>query len=306
MALKTDKVAYTNEQPWRGLGVKVNKNDSPAKMMKAAGIDWETMKTPLYRQDGTEIKGRFELRTSTGTTLDIVGNDYKPTQNGDVMEFFNDFVRKGDATMETMGSLQGGKIVWAMAALNEGFTLPGNDTVRGYVFIGSPHMRGRSLIARVTHLRDVCNNTIQVALRLGRHGIGDVFRMNHRNEFTPIQRDKAKEVLGLAREQVHDFEKVAKKLRATKVSDDRAEELFTKLFAKSEDSESRRVAQLVDIYHNAPGALPGNAWGVLNAVTYYTDHTAGKSPDRRLTMAWTGRNAAKKVEAIQLLQGLAA
>ncbi|TXH19134.1 MAG: DUF932 domain-containing protein, partial [Hyphomicrobiaceae bacterium] len=273
---------------------------------KAAGIDWTTDKSPLYRADGSEIKGRFELHTSTGTTLDIVGNDYRPTQNAHVMEFFNDLVRKGDATMETMGSLQQGKIVWAMAALNEGFTLPGGDAVRGYLFIGSPHMRGRSLIARVTQVRDVCNNTIQVALRLGHHGVGDVFRMNHRNEFTPIQQQKAKEVLGVAREQVQDFEKVAKKLRATKVNDDRAHELFTKLFAKDPDSESRKVAQLVDAYHNAPGALPGNAWGVLNAVTYYTDHMAGKSSDRRLTMAWTGRNAAKKVEALDLLRNLAA
>ena len=62
-----------------------------------------------------------------------------------------------------------------------------------------------------------------------------------------------------------------------------------------------RMKQLMEVLEQAPGAQPDNAWGVLQAATYYVDHVAGKSNDRRLTQAWFGKGAGQKEKVLELL-----
>jgi hypothetical protein len=46
----------------------------------------------------------------------------------------------------------------------------------------------------------------------------------------------------------------------------------------------------------APGATPGDAWGVLNGVTYWADHMAGRSADTRLFNSWLGATGRQKAD----------
>jgi hypothetical protein len=39
-------------------------------------------------------------------------------------------------------------------------------------------------------------------------------------------------------------------------------------------------------------------WGAFNALTYHTDHVAGRDRDNALTSAWFGARAATKVKAL--------
>jgi hypothetical protein len=45
----------------------------------------------------------------------------------------------------------------------------------------------------------------------------------------------------------------------------------------------------------------GTRWGLLNAVTQYVDHEAGRTADVRLDSAWFGRGQAHKEYAHRLL-----
>lgn len=299
--------------PWEGLGTNVAKHPTTSAMLKAAGLDWEVEKRPLKdAQDGTKIEDHFYLRRKTDKAVfDVVGKRYIPTQNKAVFDFFNAFVREGKAQMETAGALDKGRIVWGLAKLNESFTLEGRDKVQGYLFLGSPHRQGRSLLMRMTALRDVCNNTISIALRSGRYGSGDTFRMNHRNEFNDEQIAKAKEVLGLARDQFGEFESVARKLSRLKVNQADAIRVLAPIFQpktpvadilKDPDKNlAPRLRMILDAMTKAPGAIPDTGWGVLNAVTYYADHMASRTSDRRLTHAWVGRTANQKEEVLNKL-----
>ncbi|MGE0366975.1 MAG: DUF932 domain-containing protein [Phycisphaerales bacterium] len=310
MSHEVETMTYTNEVPWHGLGVSRPQGwANVIDMLKDAGLNWKVEKRPMVdSEDHREIPGHFQLRRSSDKrVLDVCGGRYIPTQNADVFKFFDGFVRAGKAKMETAGSLFGGRMVWALARLGSTFKLKGKDEVRGYLLIGSPHQQGKSLIAKVVATRVVCNNTYTAALHEG----GSVFRMNHRNEFDEDQMDRAKEVLGIARDQFGDFEDQAIKLQKKKMKREDVIRVFAPIFQPRmdvadlikdfEEHASPRMELLLDVYERAPGAEPGTAWGAFNAVTYFADHLASRTPDRRLGHAWMGKTAGQKDKVLDAL-----
>ncbi len=306
MTVKTDTVAYTRNEPWRGSGVAVEKNATPAQMLKTAGLNWVVEKEPLVRRDGTPIPNYYELRRSDNhSTLDIVKGRYIPTQQTHAFEFFKEFLDsdKHGAHMEYVGSFMGGRIVWGLANLNRSFSVGKNDSVRGYLFLAVPHIRGKSVIARITTVRDACNNTMAIAMR-AQSALGNTFRMNHRNEFVGVQQERARTVLGLAREDVAEFGNAAAKLHKAKITPDQARGIFASTFQPNWDGDEKtlspRVRRLMYCYENAPGAQPGTKWGVLNAATYYCDHVAGRD-EGRMANATIGRTSRQKQDVLAQL-----
>lgn len=308
MAHNVETMAYTNEVPWHGLGEHIAEAPTVDKMLKAAKLDWEVTKEPLFHEYDTkgktiqgEVDGYYGLiRSSDHKCLDVVGNHYKPVQNKDAFEFFKEFVEAGDAKMETAGSLRGGRYVWGLANLQESFKLANNDEVKGYLLVASPHEGGKAMVVKFTTVRVVCNNTLTLALR---HG-GNEFRMAHRVEFDESMRKKAKEVLGIAREQMEEFEENARSLKAMKMSREDAIEILAnvyqpqakmkELIADFDVNAAPNLKRVMDILEFAPGADPKTGWGVLNAVTYFADHVASRTADKRLTNAWFGKTANHK------------
>jgi hypothetical protein len=69
------------------------------------------------------------------------------------------------------------------------------------------------------------------------------------------------------------------------------------------------MEDVLDAMQTAPGAMPGDTqtgWGVFNGLTYYTNHTAGRQRDARVTRAWFGDRADMVAEAKQGLLAMAA
>lgn len=317
MSHEVESMAYTNEEPWHGLGTYVADAPSVEEMIRIAGLDWTVEKRKLITAHNlVPLKRWFALtRTSDGSVFDVVGSRYTPIQNTEAFKFFKEFVEAGDATMETAGSLRGGRFVWGLANLNQSFTLNGNDEVKGYILVGAPHEQGKSLIIRLTNIRVVCNNTLSLALR----EVGPEFRMAHRQTFDETMIQTAKETLGLAREQLAEFEENARILKATPMTTQQVIEVCAQIMCPELDEEkvaqaienleekgTPRLKKIIDCYEKAPGADPGNAWGALNGITYYSDHIASKSQDNRLTSAWFGDTAKKKERALEALLQLSA
>ena len=314
---EVETMAYTNEVPWHGLGTYVADAPSVERMLVLAGLDWEVEKRPIH----LDIDGEYQpierfyalTRDKDNKVFDIAGEIYTPTQNAEAFEFFTEFVEKGDATMETAGSLRGGKYVWGLANLKTSFTLKNNDRVDGYVLAVCPHEVGKSLIFKFTPIRVVCNNTLSLALSDRRNE----FRMAHRKKFDEAAIAQAKDVMGLAREQLGELEANARKLQKMKLTD---MDVITKILQPiyqpqieikelMEDFDangSPRMKTIMDAYKRAPGADPGNGWGALNAVTYFADHLASRTTDKRLTNAWLGKTANQKNKVLDTLLELAA
>lgn len=307
---KVETMAYANEKPWHGLGVQVDKATSVKDMIKKAGLTWTVEKKPMQIADTDQAVPDFYAlqRDSDGFILDVVGSRYQPAQIKDVFEFFHDFVKEGKATMETAGSLDHGRYVWGLAKLNHDFTLPGKDKVMGYVLLACPFKQGKSLLMKSTSVRVVCWNTYSMSLR---ESLSSEFRMNHRNAFDESMIKRARETLGLAHDQIDQFEKDAKTLRGIKMTQKETIKVLAPIYAPEVDlvalakdfneNATPKLKRLIDINERAPGAQPDNAWGVLNAVTYFSDHVASRTADKRLTNAWLGKTAGQKEKVLSAL-----
>lgn len=307
MSHNIESMAYTNEVPWHGLGARVDDKQTVSQMMRAAKLNWTVDRTPMFLGDGSEVPDFAALvRSSDKSVLDVVGSRYTPIQNAEAFEFFNEFVEAGSAKMETAGSLKGGRMVWGLANLQSSFRLAGGDEVKGYLLVGCPHEQGKSMVIKFTTIRVVCNNTLTLALKKG----GNEVRIHHRRGLDAATLAQAKVTLGIAREQLDEFESTAKKLKKMSM---RREDVIAALaqvyqpddipalVANFEDLANPTMLRLWDIHHRAPGADPNTAWGVLNAVTYFSDHVASRTADKRLTNAWLGKTARHKETILSIL-----
>jgi len=293
MSHQVETMAYTNEVPWHGLGkYKAGGWKTVDALLKDAKVDWEVERRPMFLDGKIEIPGFAALtRSSDEKVLDVVGSRYVPVQNEQAFSFFKEFVEAGKATLETAGSLKGGKLVWGLAKLGTSFELKGRDKVNGYLLCVCPHEQGKSLLFKTTAIRVVCNNTLTMALADSKNE----WRMGHRTAFDGVKVEEAKTALGIAREQISEFEKNARLLQKLNLSKQDVIDLLAPIYgSEKRGADNARMAQLIDIYENAPGAQPGNGWGAINAVTYYADHVASRTADKRLTNAWLGRTAMQK------------
>ena len=296
------QMAYRSSQgkPWHGLGTPVSDDMTPMEMMKAAGLDWEVNKVPTFIDvNGERIETGQEalVRSSDNKILTQVGPGWNPVQNEEAFDFFTDFVSAGDMVMDTAGSLKDGQIVWALADVRDGFSLFNGDDVRGYLLFSNPHQYGKAIDIKFVMERVVCNNTLTVAL--AEKGQPSV-RVNHRSQFDA---DRVKEILGLGHNKVEKFKEAAEFLGSKRYTKESLKRFMGLVFGEStrDDKDLSRTAErAMELVENQPGDhfRPGTWWNAYNAVTYLTDHELGRSADSRMTSAWFGGNAKKKVAAL--------
>ena len=308
MAHMIETMAWTGPTPWHGLGVQVDSDISTDDMLTKAGLDWTVEKMPLMADLGDQtvsIPTHTALtRSSDGKVLSVVGAGYQPVQNWEALEFFRSFVEAGDMTLETAGSLGGGKRIWALASLRDGFELEGGDAVQGYLLLTNPHTPNAALVAQFTPIRVVCANTMAMALAGESAGI---YRHAH---FTVFDAERAKAALGLARHQLADFHEASAFLASRRSTEEMVCRFFVEVFepvrSVNDDFDILvklpRVQRALDALTVQPGAelrsSEGTWWGAVNAVTWLADHKFGRSADTRLSSAWYGEARQFKLRAL--------
>jgi phage/plasmid-like protein (TIGR03299 family) len=325
MSHEIETIAYTNETPWHGLGVRVSDDLTPEEMLIAAGLDWTVSKRPLYfpkaNTERTElkiVKDQYALvRDSDQKMLDLVGSNFKPVQNAEAFTFFDRFVRSGGMTMETAGSLRGGQYIWALAKIHESFNVNANDEdrIEGYLLLTQPHRFGFSMVAALTPVRVVCMNTMRAALGGGLKGRKGqpVFRMPHSRAFDEEVQQAAIQALGLAKKGMERLSEVATTLATVRISEaDLARYFQSVVYVNNNEDEeeqnqepeeqSRTIKKLLEISQSAPGqqirTAQGTLWGAYNSITYWTDHITGRNDDNRLSSAWYGQGQNLKQRAL--------
>jgi phage/plasmid-like protein (TIGR03299 family) len=315
MSHEVETMAYANAVPWHGIGTKVGGDVTAEEMLEAAGLNWKVKRHRMQAQadDGTiiNIPGRYALiRDRDNKVMTITGDAWKPVQNSDILAFMKQYVEAGGATLETAGALRGGKTVWALANLNHEFQAQPGDHVKGYLMMTTSHIVGISTKVATTSVRVVCANTLRAA-----ESEADFhYTQNH---LTPFNFDSAKVCIANAHESLSLAEKTSKVLVDLKLSaDDALRKVFAPVFLPNVDSDDfevvlssnqlpKTINEILDSYHNAPGAQPGTGWGALNAVTHWADHVAGRNTSSRLNNAWFGVNAKSKLKTEKVLLQLA-
>jgi phage/plasmid-like protein (TIGR03299 family) len=146
-----------------------------------------------------------------------------------------------------------------------------------------------------TSIRVVCNNTLHIATR-DKSGI----RITHNRRFDA---EKVKEELGIDKWQI--FADNCKRLSERKVSDDECRKFVAECIAAGnphkdsdyyldKNEENPAFKQLLTNINTAPGqdtnAAKGTAYGLLQGLTYYTNHEIpSKSNDIRTDSVLFGR-----------------
>lgn len=304
MAHNVETMAYAGEVPWHGLGVEVLNDLTPVQMMDKAGLNWTVEKQPMFFRHAGDLQAvpgkQVLVRNTDGKVLDVVGKGWEPVQNAEAFDFFNEFVMNGDMKMHTAGSLQEGKLTWALAKVNDGFELFNGDSVESYLMFSNPHKFGSSITVSFTPIRVVCNNTLNMALQ-GANGKG--VRVTHRTAFDA---DAVKQLLGVATEQLTTYKEAAEFLGSKRYTEETLTEFMKQVFpntntkAKDPNAISKTAKNALEVIHTQPGSkfAEGSWWQAFNAVTYTTDHVIGRSNDARMQSAWFGQNQTRKVKAL--------
>jgi phage/plasmid-like protein (TIGR03299 family) len=247
-------------------------------------------------------------RSDTNAPLGVVGKDYKVVQPADVLDFFAKLAENNNFELETAGSLSGGKRIWAMAKVNDGATVVGQDVVKPYVLLATSYDGTLATTARFTSVRVVCSNTLGFAAAEG----GDTIRINHSKEFSA--KDTALD-LGIAFNAFDKFMIDSRRLAAKEVNNTFAVEFLKLLLPASVRTttvngiktkeavpvENTKAFQSIMALFNGQALgsdLPeasGSAWALLNAVTEHVDHGLNQNA------AWFGYGNAMKNKARDLL-----
>ena len=297
------QMAYVGAVPWHGLGVEVPADLTPEQMLDAAGLNWSVEKIPAYAEiAGKQVKiGQSALvRDRDNKILDVVSDDWNPVQNAEAFDFFNEFVAAGDMEMHTAGSLKDGQIVWGLAKVKDSFELFKGDQIDSYLLFSNFHKYGHSTDVRFTPIRVVCNNTLTLSLN---SSVERMAKISHRKVFKP---ESVKEMLGIATDKLAKYKEMASFLGSKKAKDEDIVEYFTRIFPVTGAAKNKEISKnaemAMSILHTQPGAeyAEGSWWQPFNAVTYLTDHLAGRSADTRLTSAWYGYNKGVKTKALEL------
>lgn len=314
MSHMVETMAWTGKTPWHGLGFEVSNDLTAPQMMKAAKLDWEVQKVPAFIElNGAKIDtGKSALvRSSDDKILDVVSHEWNPTQNETAFEFFREYVEAGHMKMETAGSLDGGRNVWALAKIESSFEAVRGDIVQSYLLFSNPHRFGRAINIRFTPIRVVCHNTLSFALE-GAANSGVSVSVNHSKVFNPAE---VKNTLAIALHKQEDYQETAAFLASKRATIENITEYLKVVFPKStsytpknkkpeadnENTELSRPAQIaLANLETQPGAEFGRGswWQAFNAVTFATDHALGRSADSRLNSAWFGINQGRKIVAL--------
>ena len=309
MAHLIDSMAYKGETPWHGLGAKIEKELGIEGWVQAAGLDWHAKEMAVFLEGGIQVPGfKALVRSDNGKALSIMSEGYQPVQPKEILEFYRDLTEDMGYTLETAGSLKEGKKIWALAKTPETLTLPGDDKVEGYFLLATSLDGTLSTVAKPTSVRVVCNNTLQVSLKDDMNAI----RVSHKTKFDS---QKVKEALGLVSNSWAVFSEVANVLSTRKVSAHEVTDFFGQVVFKTNDPEklekgmrSKKGQEIIQAIKHSPGAnlisSQGTAWGLLNGLTHWLDHTASRTPDNRLNSAWFGQGAEMKQNAVDFLAGL--
>ena len=282
----------TNEKPWHGLGTEIDANLSPHEMLVKAKLDYK--------------------------------RPYKSPAHHETFRFFKAFAEAGEARIQTVGQLDKGRIIWALAGLDATFSVKGADPVEGCLLFASRDEKRESIHMRVTTVREACGNTLQVASE-GK----SLFKNTFRRVFIPTPPflspatthlddktiQKAKENIGLGREAIAAFASDAERLADQTVDEATAYRYMLDVFQPEVESsvispqeieglDDQNTRMAIEAITKAPGqgleSAGMTAWGLLNAVTYTVDYQLGKNQDSRLRLAWFGANADIKKRAFDL------
>jgi phage/plasmid-like protein (TIGR03299 family) len=310
------------EVPWHGLGKVLDKE--PANIdeaIVAAGLEWEVAQEPIYipgapvlnengvEQSYVEVPAALaNVRQDTRDVLGVVTKHYKVIQNREAFDFLDSLIGS-DMHFETAGSIFGGKRVWVLARIPEWIEVGGDD-VSQYVFITNSHDGKAAVIAAVTPIRIVCNNTLTWALNTVKRSV----TIRHKGEDMAAKLYEARKVLDLTIDYNKQFKELGDKLAQERMTTGQFEKIVNTLVPIDEDTMGKKSitmasnarGNMIDFWNgkgddgDTRGNAPGTKWVAVNAIAEYSDW-GRKMTSRGNQVARSFEDTTIKQQALELV-----
>jgi phage/plasmid-like protein (TIGR03299 family) len=254
---------------------------------------------------------RVLMRSDTKDAIGFVSSRFKVVQPREILDFMASLTEEAGMTLETAGTLHGGRKFWALAKIGaETVIKDKTDKVGGYLLLATATDGSMATTGKRTTVRVVCQNTMNAALR----GRSDA-KISHRSTFDA---EAMKDELGVSREEFHAWAATMRLLANERIGTDRAErvlieaitgtELKKQTAAQVEEAREKASFKKMMELFNGQGrgsnldGVKGTAWGLLNATTEFVDHhVRATSQDNRLESAWFGPGEKMKARVLDLL-----
>ena len=305
-----------NKPAWHGIGIPLQDAPTPREAWERAyphhlfkmGVAWKDTDIETGAPVYGDAEGFSAIVRDDGKVLGVHSNRYELVQPADVFDRYAPLIESGLVTLETGGSLNGGKRMWALAKVTgaDADVLPG-DTIRGYVLFQESFDGSLCSGGGFTNIRVVCANTLAMAqsdvtLRC-KHTRGVHDRLN-------AYRDEIKKALQSFQETKEIMQSLARKQVTRHAQEVYIREVIAGPNALSPDSElsartENKVERVIELLDTQRGlelvpAMRGTAWQAYNAITEYITHEHGRSADTRLGNQWFGPGVQVNRNALEL------
>lgn len=154
----------------------VQPTDDVSTILENAGLDWSIQRCipairPLGYVPGKSDHAEFEpqdgyrflRRSDNGVVFGPVTAKYHPHQNKDIIGALYDCAHKLGTSMTRVGSLRGGRMVFAQLDLDRRFKLGKQDEVKGLLTITTKHDGLGATRAGGTTISIICSNAFMAA-----------------------------------------------------------------------------------------------------------------------------------------------
>lgn len=314
---------YVEREPWHGLGKKLDKPATAAAAIKAAKLDWDVRKVPLYACEGLNnllLPHRYAIVPSFAwgkpkcPVFGSVGEAYVPLQNNEAFGFFDPIVGENAAVYHTAGALGQGERIWVLAKLPDDIRVVGDDITEKYLLLSNSHDGESAVQIKFTPIRVVCQNTLSMALALG-----PTLRVGHHRDLKK-RLEQAVSLLGIIKTQYASIEESFQAMAMVQVNGKRLAAYLQAVFPDPDPKKlpmvryERARKRIQDCRHwseyffvrgkgNAEPKVKGTLWAAYNGVTEFTDHRdLGFGDSRRLQNVWFGNGYSTKARAFQVAE----
>lgn len=303
------KVSFASTKTaWHKLGQMVENAMTAAEAIELAGLNYVVSKCDALAEINGKIvpvQDKFvTFRTDTNAPLGIVGGRYNIVQNKDAFGFFDAIIGGESAIYETAGALGlHGERIFITAKMPDFIRIEGTDDITEvYILLTNSHDGSGSIVAAITPVRVVCQNTLNAALRntINKVSIRHTANAKHNLE-------EAHKLLKITHAYTNELNEAFNHLSKKSITDNQVKELIKDLF-KSEKEDSKRIKNMQEAVFASYVAgvgqytVRGTAWGAYNGITHYLDHEKKyKNEDVKFNNILFGKSAETAQKALRAL-----
>lgn len=292
---------------WHELGTTVDGCLTWQDAIKMAGLDWNVNKERLFDKTGNELPAWGIFRDMDNAFLGTVGERYTIIQNKEAFEWVDALIGNEGAHYDSAGALGNGSVVFCSAHLpSAGFEVIPGDKFENYLMFKTSHDGSLSAVVKMTNVRVVCQNTLNMALNTNTG-----FSMSIRHTKSSGDRlEQAKRLVQAGKNTAQALHDRMTELSERVVTRKSLDSILKRLFPQDENGNistrtKNNVEDILNLFEwNDGGMFPqtkGTAYSLVNAVTEFTDKVRSSKGDMRAESALFGTGEAFKEKAFNVI-----